>query len=426
MAKGQEKSTRRRWIVGSAALLAVGGGAVFAALHLTAPPTVDVPVARAQRGEFVISVRGRGEVRSVRSAVITAPQTPDARIVRLAESGKPIKKGEVVVEFDPVTQEQYYLDRNSQVRQVDSEIVQAQAQHRIINEQDAMQLMKTQYDLERARLEASKQEILSEIQGAKNRIDVTVSEGEVQKAETAVEAHKEANEAELARLGERKGKTIRDMERAKGYLQGMVLRAPIDGIVNIRPNFRAGGSFGQSAPPFKEGDRVWTGAPIAEIPEMTELEVEFRIEEIDRGLIQTGQPVRVRVDAVPDLELEGALSSVSPIAQLIFRSFPPEKNFPAKASLKNTDPRLRPGMSAMAEVIIEQQPDALLIPIKGSFEIDGKPTVFVQRGNRYERRQIKVGKRNATELTVLAGLTEGQVIALENPEEALRKQQLSR
>src|SRR5215831_7796391 len=147
MAKtGPGKSRKRRWLLGWTLVLLAGAGAVFASLKLSAPPTVDVPTARVLRGDFAISVKGRGEIKSARSVLITAPQTPESRIVRLAAAGKPIKKGEVVVEFDPVTQEQTYIERNSQVRQADSEIVQAKAQNRIVNEQDAMQVMKTQYD----------------------------------------------------------------------------------------------------------------------------------------------------------------------------------------------------------------------------------------------------------------------------------------
>ena len=97
---------------------------------------------------------------------------PDPRIVRLAESGKPIKKGDVVVEFDAAQQEQTYLERYTSVRTADSEIVQTKASHRMADETDGMNLMTSQYNLERAKLEASKAEILSEIEGAKNRIDV--------------------------------------------------------------------------------------------------------------------------------------------------------------------------------------------------------------------------------------------------------------
>ena len=412
---------RGRSVFGWVAILAVAGGVMYAAYHFGTPPPIEVPTARVQRSDFIISVKGRGEIKSARSVVINAPQTPDARIVHLAVAGQAIKKGDTVVEFDPVTQETSFIDRNSQVRQVDSQIVQTQAAHRIVNQQDAMSLMQTQYNLERAKLEASKQEVVSEIQGAKSRIDVTLAEGEVTKAETAAGAHKQTQQADLTRLGENKDKTLRDLDRAKKYLENMVLRAPIDGTVIVLPNMRSGGQFGSSAPPFKEGDRAWPGASIVEIPDISELQVEFRTEEVDRGLLKEGQPVRIRVDAVPDLELEGAMIWFSPIAQLMFRSMPPEKSFPAKASIDKTDPRLRPGMSVTAEVIIEEQQNAVVIPIKASFELNGKPAVFVQKGKGYERRAIKAGKRNATDLVVLAGLNEGQVVALENPEDAARK-----
>ena len=78
-------------------------------------------------------------------------------------------------------------------------------------------------------------------------------------------------------------------------------------------------------------------------------------------------------------------------------------------------------MSATAEVIIERQPNVLMIPIKASFELDGKPAVYVRRGERYEGRKIQAGKRNATDLIVLAGLQEGEEVALESPVEAARK-----
>ena len=111
--------------------------------------------------EFVIAVRTRGEIKSVNSMIISAPQVPDPRIVRIAESGKPIRKGEVVVEFDTAQQEQNLLEQNTTVRTVDSEIIQTKASHQMIDEQDAMNLMTAQYNLERAKLDASKAEVVS-------------------------------------------------------------------------------------------------------------------------------------------------------------------------------------------------------------------------------------------------------------------------
>src|SRR5690606_22838845 len=142
--------------------------------------------------------------------------------------------------------------------------------------------------------------------------------------------------------------------RAKGYLSKMVLVAPQDGIVNILPNFRAQGSFGSAPPPFKEGDRAWTGAAIAEIPDLSQMRIELKLEEVDRGRLQLGQAVKVRVDAIADRELKAQLHWISPIAAVQYRGMgSSEKSFPAFAALRELDDRLRPGMSATAEVVIE-------------------------------------------------------------------------
>jgi RND family efflux transporter MFP subunit len=419
---GQSAASRRKRIIIWSILLLVLAGGGYAAYRYTNTAVVEVPVAKVRKAEFVISVKTRGEIRSTRSVILTAPQVPDPRIVRLAESGRPIKKGEVVVEFDGAQQEQYLLERTTTVRTHDSEIVQTKAQHKITDESDAMNLMTASYNLERDKLEASKAEILSEIEGAKNRIQVGVAEGELSQVKTVITAHKVTQQAELDRLNQRKDKAVRDLERARSYLSKMVIRAPIDGIVNILPNFRAPGSFGSSPPPFKEGDRGWTGAAIAEIPDLSEMRIDLKLEEVDRGKISLGQKMRIRVDAIPDKEFSAALDWISPIASLNFSRYgSPDKNFPARARLANLDSRLRPGMSASAEIVIESQPNAILIPVKASFMHNGKPAVYIQRGQQFMIRQIEVGKRNDTDMVVLSGLREGEVVALENPVEAAKK-----
>jgi RND family efflux transporter MFP subunit len=275
--------------------------------------------------------------------------------------------------------------------------------------------------VERAKLEAGKAEILSEIEGAKDRIDVGVSEGALGQVKTQVQSRKVSHSADMERLNQKKDKAERDTQLAKGYLSKMVIRAPNDGIVNILPNFRAGGSFGQSPPPFKEGDRVWTGAMIAEIPDLSEMRVELKLEEVERGKLQLGQAVRVRVDAVPEKEFDADMDWISPIAQLVFRTWPPEKLFPARATLKNLDPRLRPGMSATAEIIVDKEPKVLLIPTRASFEKNGKPTVYIQKGQQFLTRTIEVGRRNDEDLVVLSGLKEGELVTLEKPEDAAKR-----
>lgn len=418
---GQTASSRRRKIIIWSVIGLASAGGAYAYYRSLGDVKVEVPVAKVRKGTFEISVKTRGEIKAVRSVLIAAPQVPDLRIVKLADTGRPIRRGEVVVEFDTAQQEQSYLERDTNIRTVDSEAVQTKASHRITNEMDGMNKMTSEYNVERAKLEASKAEVISEIEGAKNRIDVGIAEGELGQVKTSINSHGVAQQADLERLEQRRDKYVRDLERTKGYLKGMVLRAPIDGVLSVLPNFRTQGSFGSSPPPFKEGDKAWTGAAIAEIPDLSAMRVELKLDEVDRGKLGLGLAGRVRVDAIPDQEFPVELDWISPIAVVNFRGAMQDKNFPARATLQRLDPRLRPGMSAGAEIVLESHPNSVLIPIRASITSGGRPAVYVQKGDGFVLRVIEVGKRNDAEIQVLKGLLPGEVVALENPIEAAKK-----
>src|ERR1039457_4328412 len=114
------KSNPRRvkiitWAIG----VALCGGGVVAAYRYTGTTEVEVPVARVRRGEFIISVRTRGDIKSARSVILKAPQVPGLRTVHVADAGGPVKKGEIVVEFDGPHQDQNAISRTTMVRAAD-------------------------------------------------------------------------------------------------------------------------------------------------------------------------------------------------------------------------------------------------------------------------------------------------------------------
>jgi multidrug efflux pump subunit AcrA (membrane-fusion protein) len=211
------KSNPRRvkiitWIVG----LALCGGGVIAAYRYTGTTEVEVPVARVRRGEFIISVRTRGDIKSARSVILKAPQVPGLRIVHLADAGRPVKKGEVVVEFDGSQQDQNVVTRTTTVRAADGNIEQTKASQTMDNEADAMSKMSGEYDVERAKLDASKAEVLSAIDGEKNRIQVGVSEGSLQTVKASINAHQVGHDADLNRLNQAKDKAVREAASCPG------------------------------------------------------------------------------------------------------------------------------------------------------------------------------------------------------------------
>ncbi len=401
-------------------IIAASAAITSAALLLYGPGPEELPTVLVERRDFLQTVSSRGELKSAESVQILAPQTPDLQIVELAENGRPISEGEIVVRFDESAQEDLLIERQTEVRQVDKEIDQARAEHAITDERNEMFIMQATYNVERADLEASKQEILAEIEAEKAKIDVVIAKGELQKTEATAAASDISQDADIDRLMERRSKANRDLDLSRTYLGSMVLRAPANGIVHVLANNRAQGSFGTARPPFQEGDTVWTGAAIAEIPNLESLRVEFRVDEVNRGRVAMGQPTRIRIDAVPDVTLSGSVSWLSPIATLVFNKLPPEKNFPAFTAIDELDSRLRPGMSATVEVVVQRIEDVLIIPRKASAQVDGRPTVYLKVGASYRAVPIEVAATNRNELVVASGLEEGDEIALERPEASTR------
>ena len=357
-----------------------------------------------------------------------APQVPGLRILRLAKNGQMVKKGEVVVQFDTATMEQNLYTRNNSVQSAKGNVDQQVAQEKDDDVNNALSKMVAQYSLENSKLLASQAEVLSAITGEQDRIAVTVSEGSLAQTKSYVNAMWVGDEASILQAHQQYDNAVKNRDLALTYLNQMDLKAPADGIVNILQNFRATGTFGQGgAPPFKEGDNAWTGAAIAEIPDVTQLYIDLKLDEVDRGKIALGQDLKIRVDSIPDKEFAAKLDFIAPAAALTFTGVGADmsastvKSFPARATLSSVDERLRPGTTASADIIVYRQPNTLTIPLQASFDNKGKPVVYVQTGKGFTMRQIQIGRQNEDEVVVTGGLHEGDVVALVDPVKAAKQ-----
>ena len=101
------------WIAGLGACLAARPGPPGTTPR---PTPVDVAVARVRKGDFVIGIKARGEIRSTRIGNHRDAAGSRSAYRQAGGVGRPVKKGEVVIEFDAVQQEQNYLDKATGVR----------------------------------------------------------------------------------------------------------------------------------------------------------------------------------------------------------------------------------------------------------------------------------------------------------------------
>jgi HlyD family secretion protein len=400
---------RKAWIV--AAVLLASTAAIYGLVHLTNKPS-NIPAFEVKREEFVDSLQFRGEVKATRSLTVSAPAgAGDLQILKIATSGSEIKKGDTVVEFDNSKTEQELEQDRSALKSAQAAVDQVRAASRLTEEEDETAITKAQYDVQVAKLDASKQEIVSRIEGAEANLKVTNAEQKLAELQAKLKSDRAVIHANVDSKLEASRKAEYDMERAQHSLAAMTLVAPASGLVNLVTVWHEGGEA-----PFKPGERVWAGAPIAELPDVSTLRVTARVDEAERGRLASQQSATVQLDAIPERPFTGKLDQIGTIATMDFSAgWPIPKNFNLLITLDQKDGRLRSGMTAQITVIVDRIPNAIAIPVQASFQKSGQTVVYIVDGAHYREQPIEISRRSRDRILVSSGLRPGDHVALSDP-----------
>ena len=400
------------------AVAAVVGLSVAAAAALRrADGGSSLPTALVEKTTFVDFLQLRGEIRPLRSVVLTAPSTgADLQIVDLATNGAKVAAGEVVVTFDPTVQQRTLETKQSELKQAESEIDRTEAEQRRRVAAARAELEEAKNALERARLELRGNELRARLEAEKYAIAVDDAAEHVRELEAKVEGERLAAAADVAIARQKRDKARFDVQETERILASLQVRAPIAGSISLLPNFRAGGP-GRAAPEFRRGDRAWFGAQLAELPDLTTVQMTARIDEADRGRVQPGSGVRVRVDAVPDRELSGTLKDIAVVAKPDFTTWPPVRNFDIVVALSDSDPRLRSGMSASARVELDRLADVLVVPTGAVFQRGAATVVYIVDRGATESRPVTVLRRGRDQIALASGVRENERVSLKEPEQ---------
>jgi multidrug efflux pump subunit AcrA (membrane-fusion protein) len=127
-----------------------------------------------------------------------------------------------------------------------------------------------------------------------------------------------------------------------------------------------------------------------------------------------GQPAFIRLEAFPGPVFHGRVSQLAPMATPQ-PGAPDIQVFEMRLDIEEQDARLKPGMSAEVEVVVETVAGVLSVPLEAVFERDGQSVVYRQEGRSFAPVGVRLGPRNATAVIVEAGLATGDVVALKDP-----------
>lgn len=209
----------------------------------------------------------------------------------------------------------------------------------------------------------------------------------------------------------------RRFERMKEQLAKCDVLAPSDGVVRYGPSGERRYWSDQRVAP---GEQVYAGQTILTLPDTSQMLVATRIHEADRHRVREGLKCLITVPAVPGRTFAGTLSKIAQFADSERGWLNPNlKEHATEIRLDETDPALSPGDTAHIEILIEEVPDVLAVPVQCVFTRGPKHFVFVRRALSAAPVEIKLGRTTTTMVEVTEGLAVGDEVVMA-PDERLQ------
>jgi len=376
---------------------------------------------KVRRGDFEKVISGTGLLQAEKTLTLQAPT--QGKIAFMISEGTEVKAGDPVFGLETKQMEDQLDSAMLDLAVAEASLGKADEDLRTERTKNDLSLRERQAELDHAQigleqaeeaLERKKRQVANKIAPA---AEIPQTELELEQARLALENAQIALErlqqeivsrAETLKFDRqaaqaRVDKSHAQVEDARDYLAKASVKAERDGIVVHARNWR-----NQT---FKVGDDVWQGLAIVELPDLSVMEVQLPVNEADISLVKVGTPARIHLEAWPDLVLTGKVSEIGGVAKEVKDSEGEGTGvrvFDASVALDAQDPRLRPGMTARIELIVDRRPAVLLVPV-AAIEREGAASFVLRSGKRIP---IEVASASTDWAVVTSGIDEGDVVDL--------------
>jgi multidrug efflux pump subunit AcrA (membrane-fusion protein) len=399
------------------ALIAIGGYLAYRSFAKPQAPATEVAVsirtAKITTGNLERTTRLTGQTSAREFGNVTAPLlrgpegNRDLILMKVAPSGKLVKKGALLAEIDGQSMQDHVDDLKDTIEAADADVRKRKAEQGIEWEtlQQTLRVAKSEYD--KAKLDASAAEVRTDIE--RQLLNLALEEAAARyKQQQADLASKEISQkAEIKILELTRERHTRHRNRHLVDLSKFTVNAPMNGLAVMSPIFR-GGEMGQ----FQEGDRVSPGQQFMKIVNPNTMQVEASINQSGSSELRIGQPAAIRFDAFPGLELKGKIYSIGALAVGGWRQNFYIRTVPVRLTIEGADSRVIPDLSASADVVLGNAENRTLVPLGAVQYENGKAVAYVKAGENFEKREIQLGLKNDTQAVVESGLKPGEEVRL--------------
>jgi multidrug efflux pump subunit AcrA (membrane-fusion protein) len=340
------------------------------------------------------------------------------QILTLAPAGSVVKEGDVVIRFDEAEQQFNLQQAESELAEAEQAIVKLNADSRVQTSTDELNLLHARHELRRAEIAVSGNEFVGKIEAEKNNLTLEQARRTLAQLGGDVKTHAESSRAALAVALEKRTKSQIAADFARKNIENMTVKAPLGGLVVVKDNNDASGGFmyeGMKLPTYREGDTVQPGRTVAEVVDLTEMEIKAKVSEAERSSLTAGASASITLEALPGAPLTAESKGIGGIAQNDFWEPQTTQQFMTSFGLSHPSAALRPGMTARIVVRGEKLTNVTHLPRQVLFEKEGKPIVYVEDGAAFRPMPVQI-VRVTENRVVLKDFPVDVDVALVNPD----------
>jgi multidrug resistance efflux pump len=320
----------KKAILRFAILAVLAGGAWYGYRWYKQLPSHQEQIAtsKVQRGDVVMRAYTRGELHAVRAITLVAPNlNGTVQVTQLAPAGALAHMKDLIVEYDDSELLATLDEDQMALQQTDEQIKAAKATLGITNSEDALSLLKARYAQRSAELNVQKNPVIDLVDAKKNLLALEQAKRSLTQLESDVAMRKAQNDSILAVLAEQRNRNLLDLRRDHIRIAQTKALSDIEGLVGIRQNRAGNFNFGQVMPDIRAGDTLQPGMQVADVMDLSEVEVWAKVGELDRANLTEGQDVVLQLDSVPDKRFHGKIKTLSGTATADVFSGDPSKKF---------------------------------------------------------------------------------------------------
>jgi RND family efflux transporter MFP subunit len=372
----------------------------------------SIPTYRVKKGAFDIYVIESGSVRAKNSFTVTAPRIysgGNLQVVFLAPEGTITKEGDVLVRFDPSSALKRITDRQTELKTAMADLAKLKAQQAADESQAKTEFESAKLNFELAKIAREKMQFEPEARKREAEIEFERAKLTFDQSKLNIENKSIVRRSELGNLQLRIEQIRADILESQKEMEQLTVKAPISGLIVYENNWSTGRKIAK-------GDQPWAGMPLISLPDLSAMQTEVSVNEMDISKVKKDQSVLVIPDAFPDKSFNGVISSVSQIGRQKGQGSN-VKVFDIVVDIKETDDVLKPGITTTNKIVVNRLKDVLFVPLISVFEEESKTHVYVGEGSAFEKREVALGARNDNFVVVTKGVSAGESVALRNPEQ---------